>query len=329
MQIRITRAERGIIEFRLRLGMSKRAIARLLSRDHTVVAREIARNGPALGRYSAVAADKSAGKRLHNNHRRKLVKDPRLREFVEKKLLDLWSPEEISNILKTDLEPKMCGKQISHETIYQHIYTGTGRHKQLYRCLRVARKQRQRRYTRKHKKIMITERISIHDRPDYIKERNEIGHWEADLVEGKRQQEGYLCVQVERVSRLVRITKLEHKTARATRAALAATILSLPVKTFTFDNGTENTEHHLLAKSYGIGTFFCDPYASWQKGSVENMNKLIRQYVPKTVGVMKHLTTHDVQLIEDALNNRPRKCLNYLSPNQVMNNYLRGGALDT
>lgn len=327
--MRITLEERGIIEFRLRLGMSTRAIARVLRRNHTVVAREIVRNVLVLGRYSASAAQSATERRRHDKHQRKLDKDPRLRMFVEEKLKDLWSPEEISDILKTGQVPKMRGKHISTETIYQYIYTGTGRYKQLYRFLRVARKKRRKWFSRKHRKISITQRISIHERPSFISERSEIGHWEADLVEGRRRSAGVLCVQVERATRLVRITKLEGKTARETRAVLEATCLSLPVKTFTFDNGTENAEHHILAKDYGIGTFFCDAYSPWQKGSVENMNKLIRQYIPKRTDAMKHVTANEVQRIQEALNNRPRKCLNYLTPNQAMQNYLRGGALET
>lgn len=329
MQMRITLAERNIIEFRLRLGLSTRAIARVLKRDHTVVAREITRNGLVLGRYSASAAQRAADKRLHTKHRRKLDKDPRLRMYVEGQIRDALSPEEIAGVLKTDPPPKLRGTRVSHETIYQHIYTGSGRYKQLYRFLRVARKKRIKKFSRKHRKLPITQRVSIHDRPSHINERSEIGHWESDTVEGQRKKEGYLCVRTERVTRLVRITKLESKQARETRACLEATCLSLPVKTITFDNGVENAEHHILAKNFGIGTFFCDAYASWQKGGVENMNKLIRQYVPKRTDVMKHLTAHDVQHIEDALNNRPRKCLNYLTPNQAMQNYLMGGALET
>lgn len=329
MQMRITKEERDIIEFRLRLGMSTRAIARVLKRDHTVVAREIVRNGLVLGRYSAHAAQSAAEKRKYEKHKRKLDKDPRLRMFVEEKLKELWSPDEIAKILKTDPLPKLRGKRVSHETIYQHIYTGSGRYKQLYRFLRVARKKRRKWFSRKHRKISITQRISIHNRPSFINNRDEFGHWEADLVEGKRRDAGVLCVQVERVTRLVRITKLEGKTARETRAVLEATCLSLPVKTFTFDNGRENAEHHILAKDYGVGTFFCEAYSPWQKGTVENTNKLIRQYVPKKTDVLQNLTAHDVYRIQEALNNRPRKCLNYLTPNQAMQKYLRGGALET
>lgn len=326
--MRITLEERNIIEFRLRLGMSTRAIARVLQRDHTVVAREIVRNGLVLGRYSASVAHGAAERRRHKKHERKLDKDPRLRMFVEDKIQHEWSPEEISEVLKTDQLPKMHGKRISTETIYQYIYTGNGRYKQLYRFLRVARKKRRKWFSRKHRKIAIQARISIHERPSFINDRSEIGHWEADLVEGRRRSSGVLCVQVERTTRLVRITKLENKQARETRACLKATCLSLPVKTFTFDNGAENAEHYILAKDYGIGTFFCDAYSPWQKGSVENMNKLIRQYIPKRTDAMKHVTANDVQRIQETLNNRPRKCLNYLTPNQAMQNYLRGGALE-
>lgn len=327
--MRITLAERNIIEFRLRLGLGVRAIARLLQRDHSVISREIARHRCTDGTYRAAIAERRALQNQRGIKQRKLDKDPLLRVFVKKKLHELWSPEFIAGVLKNQPPREMQGKRVSHETIYHYIYSGEGRHQQLYRFLRVARKKRIKRHSRKHRKISITQRISIHERPAHINERIEVGHWEADLLEGQRKKEGSLCVRVERTFRYTHLTKVTSKTAEETRACLEATILSLPVKTFTFDNGTENAEHYLLAKQYHIGTFFCDPHAPWQKGTVENTNKLLRQYIPKRSDAMKHLTANDIQRIQDALNNRPRKCLNYLTPNQAMQNYLRSGALVT
>jgi IS30 family transposase len=141
------------------------------------------------------------------------------------------------------------------------------------------------------------------------------------------KQKAIVSVQVERKSRLVRISKFENKSAEETKNALVKTAESVPrelFQTITFDNGTENVQHAEIKQEYGIETYFCDPFASWQKGSVENMNKLIRRYLPRHTDLSK-LTNQDIFLIQEKLNNRPRKVLKYQTPNEV----IKSGAVKT
>jgi IS30 family transposase len=213
---------------------------------------------------------------------------------------------------------------VSHETIYQYIYTGNGRFSGWYHYLRRGQRYRQPRQQRKRRKPKIPQRISIHDRPGEINTRQRYGDWETDSMVFSKQKDR-LSVQYERKSQLVRIHKVQNGSAQATLDALRDSVESLPSAVWqscTFDNGTEGVQHLQLTQDYGIPTYFCDPYASWQKGGVENMNGLIRQYLPRSTNLS---TTTDavIQRIEDRLNNRPRKGLNYKTPNQVIQSYLQ------
>ncbi len=150
-------------------------------------------------------------------------------------------------------------------------------------------------------------------------------------MESPRQKKGALSVHYERKSQLCRIHKLISKTAGDTKEALFCTVDSLPLHlfcTFTFDNGSENTKHTSLKEAFDIENYFCDPYCSWQKGGVENCNKLIRQYFPKGT-VFADVAEEEILFVENRLNNRPRKSLNFLSPNEAISHYLEGGATNT
>lgn len=165
---------------------------------------------------------------------------------------------------------------------------------------------------------MITERISIKERPLMINGRERYGDWESDSMIFS-QQRSILSVQFERKSKLIRIRKLPNKTAEETKYALINTAESVPThlfKSITFDNGGEGALHHEIKKDYDIETYFCDPYCSWQKGGVENSNKLLRQYLPRSIR-LENLTDRDIYEIQEKLNNRPRKSLNYSTPNEV------------
>ncbi len=208
---------------------------------------------------------------------------------------------------------------ISHESIYHYIYNKDGRYEGLYKYLRQGKTKRQKKHTRKSGKLRIPERKSIHQRPEVVGARIRYGDWESDSVIFSKQK-NILSVQSERKSKLIRIHKVINKTAEETKYALIRSIESLPgelFKTITFDNGTEGAKHMEIQKEYGITTYFCDPFASWQKGGVENANKLIRHYLPRSTDLDK-LTDRDIYEIQEKLNNRPRKCLGYKTPNEVM-----------
>lgn len=309
--------DREKIEFYLRCKQGIREIGRLVHRDHGVISREVRRNGGASD-YDAKLAQKLADKRLAHNTKRKLDKDSSLKQYVVKQLREDWSPKVVAGRLKKHPPPELKGKRISHESIYQYIYTGEGRYEQLYEHLRRGQPRRHQLHTRTASKTTIAERKSIHLRPEEINDRSEPGHWETDSMICKKQRE-IISVQYERKIKLVRIHKLPNKTAPETRDALIKTIESLQpgaVKSMTFDNGTEGALHMTIRDNWNVDTYFCDPYCSWQKGGVENENGIIRYYIPKDANLSK-LTDHDIYIIQEKLNDRPRESLDFRTPNEL------------
>lgn len=317
MSNNLTFYERQKLEYWFRTKQSMRAIAVIMRRDHTVLTRELKRNGSGdRKKYRADVAQRMFAQRVHKQHRGKLDKYPELKEYVVSGLKNEWSPDVIAGKLKTAGEKQT----ISHESIYHYIYNKDGRYEGLYKYLRQGKVKRQKRYSRKNSKLRIPERKSIHNRPKYIDERKRYGDWESDSVIFSKQKTA-LSVQSERKSKLIRMHKILNKSAEEIKNALVRTAESLPKELFltlTFDNGTENVGHVEIKREYDVDTYFCDPFASWQKGGVENANNLIRHYLPRSTDMSK-LTDRDVYLIQEKLNNRPRKCLSYLSPNEVIN----------
>lgn len=326
---RITYFERQVIEVGLRCQKSIRAIARSIGRDHTVVKREIDRNNGLSCPYTATVAQRLFEKRKSDKNTKKLekVENTDLKEYVVMMLKEDWSPDEIAGVLKKHPPTELVGKTISHESIYQYIYDGEGRYEGLYPHLRKGRSKRRRQKGRKTQDERIPSKVSIHQRPDEINKKTVYGHWESDTVEGPRCAKTNLSVQYERKGMLVRINKVSDKTAAETENAIRKGIDDLPEylwKSITFDNGGESATHTKLRDDYDIQTYHCDAYASWQKGGVENINGLIRQYVPKGTDI-SNFTDEQIYGIQERLNNRPRKSLNYLSPNQVIAQIIGGG----
>jgi IS30 family transposase len=288
------------------------------------LSRELRRNGQGRLKYEPDIAQRMWEKRKHQQHRGKLDKHPLLKQYVEDCLLDDWSPEQITGRLKETPPEKLIGLQISHESIYHYVYEKAEKYKKLYKHLRTNRPKRKQQGHRKSHKIRIPERKSIHERPAYIQKRNRFGDWESDSMIFSKQKTA-LSLQFERKSKLVRIHKMERKTAEETKDAIIATAESVPkelFRTITFDNGSENTLHTRLKEEYGIETYFCDSYKSYQKGGVENTNKLLRQYLPRKTD-LKTVRPEELKSIEQKLNNRPRKSLNYQTPHEVINKVLQ------
>lgn len=319
---KLTFFERQIIESKLRTNQSHRDIAKALGRDRRVIDREIERNKPIGRPYTAVVAERMARERETKRNVPKLSKRQHrtLKEHVIAELRHDRSPEQIAGVLAKQPPVELKGQTVCTETIYQFIYEGEGRYEHLYPHLRRGRKKRRKHWARKPQKVAIPERISIHERPKEVLCKTTVGHWESDTVEGKRTTKENLSVQYERKLMLARLHKVADKTASETEQAIRKSIDSLPLplfKTITFDNGGEAATHTNLKKDYGLQTFFCDAYASWQKGGVENLNGLIRQYIPKGTDISK-LTDRQIYDIQERLNNRPRKSLNFLTPNQAL-----------
>jgi transposase, IS30 family len=308
--------ERQKLEYWLRTRQSLRAIARIIQRDHSVLVREVKRNANGdRKKYRADTAQRSADRRKCKQHKGKLEKYPELKEYVVEGLKKEWSPDVIAGKLKIE----GCEHIISHESIYHYIYNKEGRFEQLYKYLRQAKPKRQKAQSRKKSRIRIPERISIHERPACVDARTRYGDWESDSVICSKQK-SILSVQSERKSKLIRMHKARDKTAEETKHALVKTAESVSkdiFRTITFDNGTEGVRHTDIKKEYDVDTYFCDPFSSWQKGGVENANKLIRQYLPRGTDLSK-LTDRDIYEIQEKLNNRPRKCLNYKSSNEII-----------
>lgn len=328
---RVTFYEREQIELYLRMDKDYRWIGRRLNRDHTVISREVERNSGDYSPYTAKTAQRIFEQRKERTNRRKLEKGKNqdLRDYVVEQLEGDLSPEQITGRLKEGLAPGIR-QTISHESIYQYIYEGEGRFEYLYPHLRTRRSKRQRKFSRrKQAKTAIKDRISIHQRPVIINGKERLGDWETDSLIFPKQKE-IVSVQYERKGMLCRLHKTADKTAEETEQAIWSSVESLPPElwqSLTRDNGTENVKHEETKKVFNIQSYFCDGYCSWQKGGVENLNKLIRQYLPRQTDLSK-LTDDDIYQIQEKLNNRPRKSLNYLTPNEVFANYLKSGALN-
>lgn len=324
--------ERQKIEYYRRLKFGHRDIARRLGRDHTVIGREIHRNTKDGKRYEAAAAQKLADQRATKTNHRKLEVDSVLHDYVVARLKDGWSPEQIAGRLKTNPPRELAGVVVSHEAIYDYIYAGPGRWEGLYPYLRRKQKKRRPKRGRKPQKNSIPERISIQERPTLINERLRVGDWESDTVVMRQKRGDGLSVQYERKLKLTRMHRVHDRSAGETAQAIWQTLDSLPqdlMKSITFDNGLEGSCHLTFRTSYGIETFFCDAYASWQKGGVENTNGLIREYFPRGTNLAM-VTNAEIQAVEDRLNNRPRKALNFQTPNEALAQYLnpQDGALN-
>jgi IS30 family transposase len=315
----LTLYERERIELYVRGHWSQRRIGRVLHRNHSVIGRELGRNCDRDGVYRASSAHARASKRALRPHRRRLDADDVLRNWVIRHLMDGWSPQQVSGRIKNRPDMQMVGRSISHEAIYQYIYAEPGRLMGLYQYLTRRHKKRQRKFgrrARKDKGILFVTPIKY--RPKEIDEKQEFGHWESDSMVFENHAPG-LSVQRERLTHLTRITKLSSMKAEETHDAITLHVEDIGpsfFKSMTFDRGGEGAHHYKLRMEYNIDTYHCDPYCSWQKGAVENTNGLIRRYLPRSTDPSTITDTH-VYAIQEKLNNRARKALQYKTPNEV------------
>ena len=282
MQI-LTKYEREQIAYSLKLKRGVRDIARVLKRDPGVICRELQRNTGLDGVYDPLRAQKKADLRATNTNHRKLATNWRLHDWVEQKLEDGWSPELIAGQLKHHPPATLRGATVSHEQIYEYIYEGEGRWEGWYHQLHRKHHRRHPRHGRKPQKQTISERVSIHDRPEEIDRRTRVGDWESDLALYRKQKTA-LSVQYERKTMITRLHRVANKTAEENERAISETLDAMPAQfaqSMTFDNGSENVCHRATRDTFHLETFFCDAYAAWQKGGVENTIGIIRRYLPK------------------------------------------------
>ena len=288
--------------------LSSRDIALSIGRHHSTVSRELRRNHQGHSQMSGyvpeLAQSVSAARKATASQRLRLGSEA-IREHVKEMLSIGWSPEQIAGSLPQYFE----NQAISHEAIYQFIYKDFSEGIPL-----LARRHRQR-YPRGKKRRgnpPIKNRVDIDLRPAGINERSEFGHWESDSMACSSGRFA-INVVIERVSRRVFIRKLQNKKAHTTQQAIVRSLLHVPPharKSITYDNGSENYYHESVNHKLGMQSFFCKPYHSWEKGSVENANGLIRRYIPKKTN-LDNVTQEELTRIEKLINNRPRKCLGF------------------
>lgn len=322
---RLSYEERAQIAARLELDQGVREIAAVLGRSPSTISREIARNG-GRARYRSLRAEQRAQRCARRPKATKLSGRPRLLAAVEEGLEGFWSPEQISARLKHD-HPDDEEMRISHETIYRSLYVQSrGELRwQLSKKLRTGRRTRRAR-GRVETRGQISEMVPIAQRPPEVDERRVPGHWEGDLLVGAGGRSAIVTL-VERRTRYVLLAALEDQTTLHVTDVLAERIAQLPAhlaRSLTWDQGREMAAHKRFTDHTGIQVYFCDPHSPWQRGSNENTNGLLRQYLPKGTDLSVH-TQDDLDEIAASLNGRPRQTLGWRNPAEKMLELLETG----
>jgi IS30 family transposase len=314
----LTLRERGKIELMLKQGRSSAAIARELGYDGSSIRREIGRNTSPGGYDALVAQRRYDERRKACRPKGRLAYEP-LREAVAEQIAEnKLSPELAAGRLRMQFpdDPRM---HVCHETIYRAIYTNHHLLDFLLEFLVQARPKRRKRGQGKTRRgPRIPNRVGIDERPAIVQGRRQVGHWEGDLVVGNHQ-DGFILTLVERVSRMLRAVKTATKRPAEVCRAVIHALLDRPVswvRTITFDNGTEFRDHQIITEQLGAQVYFADPYSAYQRGSNEQVNGLLRRYLPKGTS-FKDLTQHELDEIVEEINCRPRKCLGFQTPNEV------------
>lgn len=322
-----TREERFLMAAYLGDGLSLRGIARKLKRSVGTISRELKINSPdgSRERYGPEYADTVTRFRKWDANSRNPMKKSAVKRYVIEKLKLDWSPEQIEGRIVLDF-PNDLSMRISYETIYQYANSKEGKELDLIKHLRRGKPRRECRYRLKGTslKVPIPNRVGIQKRPGIVAGRKRFGDWEGDTMKGQMIGSA-VTVAGERRARYAVLKKIPNMTALATRKAVIKKLRPMPkeiLHTITLDNGTENAEHEKTARALGLNVYFCDSYASWQKGFVENLIGLIRQYLPKGMSLAA-LSSRQLQRIQDRLNHRPRKSLHFKTPHEVLSTHLK------
>lgn len=312
--------EREEISRGLSAGRSLRSIAADLGRSPSTVSREVERNG-GRSKYRAAKADNRAWREAQRPRPCALASNPRLRTVVARKLAQEWSPEQIAGWLRRQYtnEPSM---HVSHETIYKTLFVQTrgALKRELMKHLRTKRSFRQARsYTvRGQLRARISDLVPISERPPEVNDRAVPGHWEGDLISGSSNT--HIATLVERQSRFTMLVKIKGKDTEEVVGAIIRQARRLPAQlrgSLTWDRGMEMAAHHHLTAATDMQVYFCDPQSPWQRGTNENTNRLLRQYLPKKTDLSVYSQEH-LNRIAARLNRRPRKTLNYMSPREKL-----------
>jgi len=309
----LTIDEREKIMVLLNLGKNISQIAHKLNRHHSTISREISRNRPPK-KYSAENAQKRYAKMKRNCGAKHLLLNIKLREFVEQKLKKRWRAEEISNYIKKENLPY----KVSASTIYR-AYDCRIINQTFKKYFPQKRKNKRRKNTTNQGIMQNT--VSIKQRSKWVDKKLTIGHYEGDTVLGQRKT-GSILTMVERFSMYLMARKLETREKKEVEKEMIAMFENIPkskVKTITLDNGKEFQNHINIAEKTNTKIYFCEPYSPWQRGLNENLNRTLREYFPKKTSYAK-ITNEDIFKTVEEINNRPRKRLNYYTPNEVFHN---------
>lgn len=318
----LTQQERDRIEALIESGHTQKETAQILKRDGSTISREIKRyrrkirkkKGTINGKYEAsVAGQKAYVKRKYSKYQGKKINDNKdLEEYIVKGLKNSWGPDEISGRMKKDNEPFYASKT----AIYTWLYSVYGEKYCRYLFHQRHKIKKRKKDLKKTKKTMIPNRIGIEMRPQEVNERISYGHYESDtIVSGKKTaSKKSLAVTLERKARYVFIEKIDSLKPELFNQAILKTKSKVKImETLTMDNGLENKWWEKLE----IESYFCDAYSSWQKGGVENVNGMIRRFIPKGSDLSLYSTEY-VKMVETTINNKPRKSLGYKTPLEVM-----------
>lgn len=307
----IKKAERLEIAILLDRGYSQRSVAHVLKRSVSSISDEINKNS-VNGKYDAQKANcKAYVKRKYSKYQgMKVVEDKGLRNYIEENLNEDWSPELISGRIK-EIDKNI--KYISAKGIYKFIYSVYGRNLEKH----LAYKGKKRKPKAARKASQIKDRVFIDKRPKIIGKRRRFGDYEGDFIVSGRNGQGVLLVLYERKGRYTLIRKLMSKNINEVHRIICELTGGVVINSLTLDNDIVFRKHRELSKLLGRPIYFCHPYHSWEKGGVENTNKLIRRYIPKGSDILQYSEEY-IQMIQDKLNNRPKKCLGYKTPNEVM-----------
>ncbi len=314
---RVTETERNLIRIWRQAGHGQRVIARLLCRSASTISREVARNTGGCG-YQPRQAHRWAQERARRSGPRRFTED--VQRDAEARLREGWTPEIISGRARIEERPWVC-----KETIYKHIYADAKAGGDLWRNLPRAHRKRSRRCPRDDSRGRgrIANQRMIDTRPPEVETRSTVGHWEGDLIQGANKS-GYLVTLVERRTRFTLVDRTRSKGAREVTRTICRMFNAIPETsrlTLTLDNGKEFAWHERMAEKTGMDVFFARPYHSWERGTNENTNGLIRRLHPKESS-FRGIDKGALKRIETFLNDRPRKCLEWVTPREEMTAFL-------
>jgi IS30 family transposase len=312
----LSQAERYQIHALMKAGHDQSQIAKLLDRHKSTISRELSRNTGSRGYRPKQACEMSADRAQHS--RNAPTVEPWVREAACALLCIQWSPEQIASQLP-----------ISHETVYQHVYADKAQGGTLWKHLRCQKQKRKRYASGRDRRGQIPNRRPLSERPLHIEARRQVGHWECDTVIGASHK-GAVVTMVERKSGYAVMAKVEKKTSELVSSAIVDKLqpMAARVKTLTFDNGKEFAGHAHIDQQLQSTAYFARPFASWERGSNENLNGLLRQYVPKK-RAMSTVSDEEIRMIQNRLNNRPRKRLGFKTPAEVFHQSLKRVVLRT